>query len=280
MIAGQAYNPVENKILNLTSYKFASAPSTGTSADGFGTWVQALASVGSRNVILRSVNIRLNATTHQFFEAEIGIGGSGSEARIFGILGSNSTAAHQVNYPVWRVIPANSRIAVRARDPVTTANACQVTLDYFEDRYNARIPEQRYGLVRFRHKADILNNYATASTNVTSHTSDDTFGNWTQLIANVGTRDILVLLLGVGNYTGQSGNVHAELELGIGANPNEAAIHRLYQSTLGSATTLRPTLWEYPYLRIPAGSAVSARVRTATAAANYHYRVFINYIQI
>lgn len=126
------------------------------------------------------------------------------------------------------------------------------------------------------HARDIFGNYSSAGTAVVSGTTVDAFGNWQELIADIGDRDILILNVLI-NLAESNVENRIECEIGIGASASEVRNFGLIFRTGLVASEGQRTSHEFtPNKIIPASSRISARMRDSTGTV-IDYTVSINY---
>lgn len=135
-LAGRQINSTSRDILNNYDASAAKQISIGAS-EAFGSWVELVADVGDRPVVIICVGIRTHTgfKDDESLEVEIGIGAASSESREFLVtLGGLVTDTAEISFPVNHRIPANSRISARGRGTDTsTSSDYHVSLQYIKE---------------------------------------------------------------------------------------------------------------------------------------------------
>lgn len=111
---------------------------SGAVADGFGAWVELVANVGATPVVIVGVFLHgEHGSEVRRSELELGTGALGAEVTIgqYGYSGQREVSAagyisEGLYFPVFRRIPANSRVSARIRDDSITAKQYRVSIIY------------------------------------------------------------------------------------------------------------------------------------------------------
>lgn len=105
-----------------------------TSVDGFGSWIELIADIGDRDIMIVSIAIwlRIVAAQSKKTELEIGTGVATSEVREFGLSFSTRVLGDFAYFKINRQISANARLSARFRDNTTEANPWSVSVTYIK----------------------------------------------------------------------------------------------------------------------------------------------------
>ena len=138
------------------------------------------------------------------------------------------------------------------------------------------MPIGGYGVLIKNHSRDIIDSYATASTDIPSGATANAFGAWVQLFADIGDRDILIVELLITSAI--TTLERSAWELGIGASSSESRIFGLDIPITGVNSDVVPMVFSSLNIRVPSGSRLSARVKDSTTAGDHF--IAVNYIKL
>ncbi len=122
---------------------------------------------------------------------------------------------------------------------------------------------------------DILGHYATTELAIQDGSPADTFGSWTELIADIGAVPCILLSVNV-PITNMGNDDNFSLQIGIGAASSEVAVAEVGQLWVSMSTYEEHSVFPLN-VRVPANSRVSARLKSRGTAGEVYAN--LNYVE-